>query len=299
MNARSPENIRPDSAEPEYFSAQISNARRFYLDLNPPKAQPFAVVSGGVEHCRGDYHLRRSGFRYLAIEFAAAGSGVLTLAGKRYPFGAGDIFAYGPRVPHEIQSDPAKPLVKYFVDFTGKNARKLMKSPGPAPGTLIQTATPSDIRRLFDELIDAGLRSTPFTGRICSVIAEHLLLRITETAVAPGTVGTAAFETYQRCHQFIREHFLEIQGLTEIAEQCHLDASYLCRLFDRFDYESPYQCLMRLKMLHAAELLQTPGTMVKQVAIKLGFGDPFQFSRAFTRVLGVSPRKFAQMRAVE
>jgi AraC-like DNA-binding protein len=299
MKHRSSATARPGHSEPEFFSAQISTARRFYLDLNPPSTQPLAVVSGGVEHCRGDYHLRRSGFRYLAIEFAAAGSGVLTLAGKRHPFGAGDIFAYGPRIRHEIQSDSSKPLVKYFVDFTGKRARQLLKSPGPAPGTLIQTAAPSDIRRLFDELIDAGLRSSPFAGRICSVIAEHLLLRITETAVAPGTVGTAAFETYQRCHQFIREHYLELQGLTEIAEQCSLDASYLCRLFDRFDYESPYQCLMRLKMLHAAELLQTPGAMVKQVSMKLGFGDPFQFSRAFSRVLGVSPRKFAQMRAVE
>jgi AraC-like DNA-binding protein len=286
----------PRTPEPEFFSAQIFTARRFYLDMNPPANQPLAVVSGGVEHVSGDYHLRRSGFRYRAIEFAASGSGVLTLGGKRHPFGAGDIFAYGPRVPHEIQSDPSKPLVKYFVDFTGKRARELMKPPGPAPGTLIQTANPSDIRRLFDELIDAGLRSTPFSARVCSVITEHLLLRITETAVAPGTVGTAAFETYQRCQQFIREHFLTLKGLSEIADRCHLDASYLCRLFDRFDYESPYQCLTRLKMLHAAELLQTPGAMVKQVANELGFGDPFRFSRAFSRVLGVSPRKFVQMR---
>ncbi len=286
-------------SEPTFFSAQIAEARRFYLNLDPADSEPLAVVSGGAEHCRPDYRMQRSGLRYLSIEFVAAGEGSLQLAGKKHHLSAGDIFAYGPHIPHDIQSNADRPLVKYFVDFTGKIARRLMKSPGPEPGQLVQTANPSDIRRLFDELINAGLRSTPFRSRICSVITEHLLLRISETAVAPGTVGTAAFETYQRCHKFIAEHYLQLQGLAEIADQCQLDGSYLCRLFERFDYESPYQYLTRLKMIHAAELMQIPGAMVKQVATKLGFGDPFQFSRTFSRVLGVSPRKFARMRSLE
>jgi AraC-like DNA-binding protein len=69
-------------------------------------------------------------------------------------------------------------------------------------------------------------------------------------------------------------------------------------LFSRFDYESPYQYLTRLKMIHAAEQLQMPGALVKQVAGQLGFGDPFRFSRTFRRVLGVSPKKFAQLRSL-
>jgi hypothetical protein len=77
-------------------------------------------------------------------------------------------------VPHDIQSDPDRPLVKYFVDFAGKKACRLMKPPGPTPGKLLQTENPSDICRLFDDLINTGLRPTPFRSRICSVIAEHL-----------------------------------------------------------------------------------------------------------------------------
>jgi AraC-like DNA-binding protein len=284
--------------EPEFFSAQISRAQRFYLDLVSSTRNPLSVISGGLEYCRPDYRMRRPGFRYLSIEFVAGGEGSLTLAGKDYRLSAGDVFAYGPRVPHDIQSNSDRPLVKYFVDFVGHRARRLLDSPAPPPGSMVQTSNPLDIRRLFDELISAGLRSTPFRSRICSVILEHLLLRIAETAVAPGTVGTAAFETYQRCREFIRDHYLELTGLAEVAERCHLDSAYLCRLFGRFDYESPYQYLTRLKMMHAADLLQQPGMLVKQVARQLGFGDAFLFSRAFTRVLGVSPKKFTQLRSI-
>jgi AraC-like DNA-binding protein/quercetin dioxygenase-like cupin family protein len=286
------------NTEPDFFSAQIEKARRFYLDLSPGTAQQLTVVSGGSEHCRPEYHIQRPGLKYLSIEFVAAGEGSLTLIGKKHRLIPGDIFAYGPRVPHDIQCDRNRPLVKYFVDFVGKTAGGLLAPPGPAPGTMVQTAYPQDIRRIFEDLITAGLRPTPFRSRICSSILQHLLLRIAETAVAPGAAGSPAFETYQRCHQFISEHYLDLSGLTEIAGQCQVDPAYLCRLFGRFDYESPYQYLTRLKMIHAAEQLQIPGVLVKQVARRLGFSDPFQFSRTFTRVLGVSPKKFAQLRAL-
>jgi len=35
--------------------------------------------------------------------------------------------------------------------------------------------------------------------------------------------------------------------------------------------------------------------LVSQVAYEFGFHDPFQFSRTFRRVLGISPRQFVQL----
>jgi len=36
---------------PEFFSRQVSEARRFYLNLKPAKNVLLSVVSGGFEHC--------------------------------------------------------------------------------------------------------------------------------------------------------------------------------------------------------------------------------------------------------
>ena len=47
----------------------------------------------------------------------------------------------------------------------------------------------------------------------------------------------------------------------------------------------------------AAEWLQQPDALVKQVAERAGFSDPFHFSRAFKSVLGLSPADiFRRMR---
>ena len=74
-----------------------------------------------------------------------------------------------------------------------------------------------------------------------------------------------------------------------------MDPAYLCRLFGRFGHQSPYRYLVRLRMAQAARRLQSPGTLVKQVAGDLGFTDPFHFSRTFKRVFGVSPGRFIRL----
>ena len=285
----------PPHPQPDFFSAQVSEARRFYLNLDPPASRELIVVSGGCEQCDADYRIDRQDFPYYSIEFVARGHGWLTLAGVRHELTSGIAFAYGPGIAHQITNDPDRPLVKYFVDFVGTAARRLLRAPAPAMGTIAQTSAPDDILPLFDELIRTGLRNGPFRDRICALLVEHMLLRMAETAVPPGSVGTLAFETYQRCRAFIEAHYLELQTLNEIADRCRVDPAYLCRLFNRYDHQSPYQCLLRLRMGHAAQRLQSPGTLVKQVSGELGFSDPFHFSRTFRRVFGVSPRRFVEL----
>ena len=53
---------------------------------------------------------------------------------------------------------------------------------------------------------------------------------------------------------------------------------------------------MNLKMALAAERLQQPGTLVKEVAYELNFDDPFHFSRVFKKVFGISPQSFKGLR---
>jgi AraC-like DNA-binding protein len=282
---------------PSFFSPQVTNSRRFFLDLKPPKSEGLSVICGGREHCAPDYYLRRRHFPYLSLEFVARGEGRLELRGNKYHLVAGSVFAYGPTVPHTIASDPRNPLVKYFLDFTGKRAARLLVPPAPAPGKIIQTAAPNQLMELFESLIDAGLRKSPFQRRICAAIVEHLILRIAETAVPLGTIGGKAFETYQQCRRYIENHYQDADGLPQIAEACQIDPAYACRLFKRYDHQSPWQYIIQLKMRDAALRLQTPGALIKNVARDLHFSDAFQFSRTFRRVFGVSPSRFVQLQS--
>ena len=216
------------------------------------------------------------------------------MEGKTYEIIPGTLFSYGPGIAQDIVPDSRESLVKNFVAFSGKNARALLEQYGPKPGQAVQTSAPGEILSVWDELIRNGLCDTPFNARIVTVLLEYLLLKIAETTIPFGSVGTPAFATYQRCRQWIDEHGLKINSLEQLAAECHIDPAYLCRLFQRFDHQSPYQCLIGLKMRHATERLHLPGMPIKQVADELGYADPAHFSRVFKRTEGLSPAQFVR-----
>lgn len=281
---------------PEFYSKQVREADRFYLDTYARARQPLTVVCGGCESCEPGYQIDRDDFPFYSIEFVARGKGTLTLAGRQHALGAGKVFAYGPGVSHVITTDADDPLVKYFVDFIGPSARKMLRKYGPAPGQAVQVTAPEAILRIFDDLIRNGQTDSPYSPLLCATLVQQLILKTAEIAVVEATEATAAFATYQSCRELIRENCLALRSLDEIAERCEIDGAYLCRLFKRFDNQSPYQYLMRLKMNIAAQRLQAPDALVKSVAYALGYEDPFHFSRAFKRVFGVSPNTFKRLR---
>lgn len=288
--------IMSTSGPPEFFSTQVLEARRFYLDMSDRAQQPLTVVCGGCEHCRPGYRIDRSDFPFCSIEFVARGKGALGLAGRDYVLSPGIVFSYGPDVPHVITTDAAAPLVKYFVDFKGPGARRMLGRYGLSPGTAARVTLPEAILRIFDDLIGNGETDSRYSPLLCATILQELILKIAETTVTEEAHTTAAFSTYQTCRDFIRTNCLSLRSLDQIAGQCHIDTAYLCRLFRRFGDQSPYQYLIRLKMTAAAQRLQRENARVKEVAYELGFCDAFHFSRAFKKVFGVSPDTFRKLR---
>ncbi len=284
------------ASTPEFFSAQVSSARRFYLNLQPPRGTKLAVVCGGVEQCAPDYEIRRETFPFYSIEYVARGEGSLKLGKRSHELRPGIIFAYGPGVRQHIKSSAQKPLVKYFVDFAGTQAAQWIQSAGLAPGNVSQVFPPNEIQPLFDELIRSGQRSTRHTPELCRQLLGCLGVKLLEAHTPLQSEDSAAFAAYQSSRQFMQEHFQKLRTLEQVAQECHLDTAYLCRLFRRYDHQSPYLFLTRLKMNEAAEQLQRPGALVKNVAADLGFANPFHFSRVFKSVFSIAPDQFRRMR---
>lgn len=285
-----------DSVEPAFFSPDVAAARRFYLDLNPARHNSLSVLCGGLEHSTSDYAIHRSTFPFYSIEYVARGTGVVKLRGKAFELNPGTIFSYGPGVSQDITGNPRAPLVKYFVDFSGTRAKSLLTSCNLPPGHVAQVFPPNALTPLFDELIQSGLRLGHANRKLCVKLLECLAIKIAVTTVPLKGAGTLAFSTYQHCRRHIEQNFLNLRTLEQIADDCHADKAYLCRLFRRYDSQSPYQYLLRLKMNYAAERLQHPGVLVKQVAEETAFADPFHFSRVFRNILGVSPATFRKLR---
>jgi AraC-like DNA-binding protein len=284
--------VNQTQAKPDFLSTQVLESRRYFLNLTPAPTKGITVVCGGCEHCEPDYRIDRKGFPFYGIEFVAKGEGELRLMKREYHLRPGMVFAYGPRMPHRIQNDRHAPMVKYYIDFVGDKAVRLLNKSPLGGGKAAQVSDPHQVYEVFELLHRNGIGDSPFSNEICAILLELLLLKISEKAVLNAHDDTRALVSYQRCKQYIEQYFAGLKSLAEVAQATHVDVSYLCRLFQRFDHASPYQCLMRLKMNRAAELLLDQGLRVKEVAAELRFSDPYNFSRAFKHVYGLSPERF-------
>jgi AraC-like DNA-binding protein len=289
--ARSPARESPPK-RPAFVSTQVSEARRYFLDLSPRPTRDITVVCGGSERVRPDYRVQRQTFPYFAIEFVAEGEGQLTLAGREWRLRPGAVFAYGPRIPHLIRTEPARPMLKYYVDFVGARARQLMDHSSIRPGAFAQVSAPGEVRTLFDLLQESSIAEAPFAASLCGALIPVLIHKIAEQAVAEADANPRALATFHRAKRYLEEHAASLKTLAQAARGCGVNLSYLCRLFQRFDRQTPYRFLLRMKMSRAAQMLLDDGLLVKEAAAALDFPDAFSFSRTFKLVFGLSPAAF-------
>ena len=80
--------------------------------------------------------------------------------------------------------------------------------------------------------------------------------------------------------------------LDDVARQIATSRRQLQRCFDEHS-DAPFrQCLARIRMQNAAELLADTSMPVRDIAARVGYRQPAQFAKAFTRVHGVPPTRY-------
>ena len=84
--------------------------------------------------------------------------------------------------------------------------------------------------------------------------------------------------------------------LNELAEWSGFSAQHLNRLFRRALGVTPLQHLARMRMERAAELLAEGRMTVRGLAQRVGYDDPYYFSRAFKQHFGQSPAYYIPSR---
>ena len=93
---------------------------------------------------------------------------------------------------------------------------------------------------------------------------------------------------------YLEEHFAEPVSLDQLGEVAGLSKYYLLRSFTKQKGISPYRYLETIRIAKARKLLERNVPMI-EVALQTGFADQSHFSRFFKRLIGVTPRQYAEI----
>ncbi|MET0259395.1 MAG: AraC family transcriptional regulator [Methylobacterium sp.] len=92
----------------------------------------------------------------------------------------------------------------------------------------------------------------------------------------------------------IASRLSEPLSLSQLAEAAGVSMGHLVRAFKASFGVTPYQYILRARVLYARELIEAGNPSLADVAIRAGFSDLSQMSKTFRRVLDLSPSAVAR-----
>ncbi len=91
---------------------------------------------------------------------------------------------------------------------------------------------------------------------------------------------------------YIEKHYAEQFSLSDLAENFHVDPSYLSRIFSKTYHETITAFVTRCRIEEAKKLMQDENNKLEGISFEVGYDDYNYFSRVFRKIEGVSPREY-------
>jgi len=91
---------------------------------------------------------------------------------------------------------------------------------------------------------------------------------------------------------FIAQNYSQKLQNDDLAKLCGLSTVYFRKLFKEATGTSPIEYIQTLKIEKAKEILKSDYGSIGDIALELGYQNIYDFSRAFKKLVGVSPKKF-------
>lgn len=192
---------------------------------------------------------------------------------------------------YQFQTDPIHPLFKEIPDFIVIRSAEI---PSHSPLYAAQ-------QLLAAELAQDGQGSESVIKALVDVIFHYSLRnwldRGGETRETKGLDAKRWSLVFKDAHlnkaiQAVHarpESDWTLEGLAHVAG---LSRAAFAQRFKRVTGDTPAHYLARIRIQRAMDLLRATDDNLERIAERVGYGDPFVFSKAFKRIQGVSPRVF-------
>ena len=93
---------------------------------------------------------------------------------------------------------------------------------------------------------------------------------------------------------FMTNHVEQNLTLEEICKEINLSPTYFCRAFKGKVGHTPIDYFIRMKIQRACQYLDLTELKVKEVSEKIGYDDPYYFSRLFKKIMAKSPSEYRE-----
>ncbi len=149
--------------------------------------------------------------------------------------------------------------------------------------------------RLIDKIKELWLLSTRNFGEI-GMELDGMMLQIIGMLLRLGHSSERAEPPLEYAVKYLNAHFQEVVAMDELAKRCGMSTGHFFRQFKRFTGRTPVEFLTGLRLRCSMFWLTQTTVNVCRIAEIAGFSDPYYFSRAFRKNVGMSPTEYRRQR---
>jgi AraC-like DNA-binding protein len=277
-------------------------ARSPALPLDAWSGVTIEVVHADLYPCAPSWRIAPTTTNRHGLFFVWKGHGWIERAGVRFAIAPGDLNFWRAGLRYCAGHDPRQPLTVLSIGLR-------LKGPGGSDPLLALAVpdrlslTPEEARRFVaaaNEVVAAQTQRTATSSLAVQGAALSLLalaLRLAEEApaerrhgVIPPRHGESTRLAQVLAH--IDAHLHERLSLPTLARVARLSPAYFAAFFRERTGTTAMDHVRRRRIAEARALLRESDAPIEEIARRVGYPDPFHFSRLFRRLVGKSPSAY-------
>lgn len=226
------------------------------------------------------------------------------------PFVPGDLFIFGPNVPHLLINDKIYYnktfdveviVIQFHHDLFNRHLlilpefRNIQKLLDQSKAGL---KFPNIIKEsLHDQLIQllnhSGISRFATVISILDELQTTLQFELVDK-FNPRSIDPKVPERIQKINRFLLQNYNRNISLAEVAEIANMNKSSFCRYFKEHTRKTFSQYLNELRIDYASKLLVEDSFSISRICYEIGYNNLPYFIRQFRRIQGMSPKQYRE-----
>ena len=264
-----------------------------YTKVDAIKLDTKCLYAGKLERIK-DWNEKLHTHPFCEIMFVLSGSGTVTINETEYEVSKGDIIVYNPDISHAESTTGDNGIELAFFGITNFKIGNL-----PSDYILDENTSPilhtgadaQEYEFYFMSLVKEVASDKPYNEIFSKYLARLIMIGILRLA----NISEAKFVTngiFTRIHNYLNNHFTEIESMDAICEELKISKYYLSHVFKKYMGKPPMQYVASKRIAYAKKLLQETDLSATEIGEMCGYKDHVLFFKSFKKQEGITPIAF-------
>ena len=253
---------------------------------------------GYYPKAKGHYTYRKNGLPENFLFYCVDGHGWYQVDGQKYEVAPNEFFILPQNTEHAYGSSEDHPWSIYWVHFGGDQLPYLNELQSVKqhvkPGYIKNNG---DIIAEFTKIYKALELGYSIDNLLyANMCLSHFISLFVYNSRHYSVTTPDKLDIVDAAILYMQQNINENLSLSQISSHANYSVSRFSNLFKQKTGYAPIDYFMQMKIQQACQQLDFTDRSIKDIAITMGFDDPYYFSKRFKQVIGIPPQKYRSLK---